>query len=123
MTEMMLITFYVSDVARSVLFYSRLLGRAPQCETVNYASFGVSSSLSLGLWGQGDVVPAFEPGPGASEAGFVVAQDDAVDRAFAHWKEMNVHILQPPTRLGFGYSLTGCDPDGHRLRVFCPTSP
>jgi predicted enzyme related to lactoylglutathione lyase len=29
-------------------------------------------------------------------------------------------IVQPPTRMEFGYTCTALDPDGHRLRVFAP---
>jgi hypothetical protein len=29
-------------------------------------------------------------------------------------------VIQPPTQMDFGLTMTAADPDGHRLRVFVP---
>ena len=38
----------------------------------------------------------------------------------AEWSRKGVTILQEPVSSDFGYTFTGTDPDGHRLRVFTP---
>lgn len=50
-----------------------------------------------------------------------VADNQTVDRLHSQWAESGVSIAQAPTRLDFGYTFVALDPDGHRLRVFCPT--
>ena len=34
--------------------------------------------------------------------------------------DRGVKIAQAPTRMDFGYTFLGLDPDGHRVRVFAP---
>ena len=35
-------------------------------------------------------------------------------------QKRGIEILQKPTRMDFGFTFVGLDPDGHRLRVFAP---
>jgi hypothetical protein len=32
----------------------------------------------------------------------------------------SITVVQGPLHMSFGYTFTVIDPDGHRLRVFCP---
>ena len=74
----------------------------------------------LGLWRRDGVKPAATPAGGA-EIAFPVDSQAEVDAAFAEWSGRGVKIVQPPTKMDFGYTFVGLDPDGQRLRVFAPS--
>ena len=60
---------------------------------------------------------------GGSELAFTVEDARGVDSRHAEWSAKNIAIAQVPTRMDFGYTFVGLDPDGHRLRVFAPSQP
>jgi hypothetical protein len=43
-----------------------------------------------------------------------------VEATHTRWLALGLPIAQPPTRMDFGYTCVGLDPDGHRLRAFAP---
>jgi len=112
---------YVDSPATSANFYSRLLDRPPVELSPTFALFILDSGLKLGLWSRQDVEPATQVTGGGGELALAVADNQTVDRLHGQWAESNVSIAQAPTRLDFGYTFVALDPDGHRLRVFCPT--
>jgi predicted enzyme related to lactoylglutathione lyase len=73
----------------------------------------------LGLWRREGVEPK-ATAPGGCEIAVTLADEAAVDAAFADWRGQDVAIAQTPTRMDFGYTFVALDPDGHRLRVFAP---
>ncbi len=54
------------------------------------------------------------------EPTFTFFDDTAVDRLFAEWQMRGLTLIQAPTRMEFGYTCMALDPDGHRLRLYCP---
>jgi catechol 2,3-dioxygenase-like lactoylglutathione lyase family enzyme len=112
------VLLYVDDPAASARFYERLLGRAPVESSPTFAMFALDETLMLGLWSRAGVQPAAASPGGGSELAFALAEDQAVDAAHARWREQGLPIAQPPTRMDFGYTCVGLDPDGHRLRAF-----
>ena len=46
----------------------------------------------------------------------------ALEAAHARWSAQGVAIAQKPTRMDFGYTFVGLDPDGHRIRAFAPAA-
>ncbi|MGN7740015.1 VOC family protein [Pseudomonas sp. 22526] len=112
---------YVDSPATSANFYSRLLDRPPVELSPTFALFVLDSGLKLGLWSRQDVEPATQIAGGGGELALAVADNQAVDRLHGQWAESGVSIAQPPTTMDFGYTFVALDPDGHRLRVFCPT--
>ena len=114
------ILLHVSKPAASAAFYSKLLGREPVESSPTFAMFALAEGLMLGLWLRPEVRPASAGAAGASELCFAAAGDAEVDATHERWKAQQVEILQKPTRMDFGYTCTGADPDGHRLRVFAP---
>ncbi|QQZ43916.1 VOC family protein [Pseudomonas sp. SK3(2021)] len=111
---------YVDSPATSANFYSRLLDRPPVELSPTFALFILDSGLKLGLWSRQDVEPATQVTGGGGELALAVADNPAVDQLHDQWAESGVSIAQAPTRLDFGYTFVALDPDGHRLRVFCP---
>jgi len=111
---------YVDSPATSANFYSRLLDRPPVELSPTFALFILDSGLKLGLWSRQDVEPATQVAGGGGELALAVTDNQTVDRLHSQWAESGVSIAQDPTSLDFGYTFVALDPDGHRLRVFCP---
>lgn len=118
MTKLNLALLFVTDPSRSADFYSSLLGSQPVERSSNFAMFVLSNGFKLGLWRRSEVVPLADGAPGASELVFAAESDREVDDLFAEWTGNGIVIAQNPTRMDFGYTFVGLDPDGHRLRVY-----
>lgn len=113
------ILLYVKSPAESAAFYSRLLG-APTVEaSPTFAMLALESGVMLGLWASAGVEPAATL-PGGSELAIAVKDDAMVEARLDAWLSAGAQVLQPLTRMDFGYTFTVADPDGHRLRVFAP---
>jgi predicted enzyme related to lactoylglutathione lyase len=114
------VLLYVDAPEASAAFYARLLDRQPLESSPNFVMFELSPDLRLGLWARRDVQPA--PG-GAADTGELamgVETNEEVEALCADQKRKGVKILQEPVTMDFGRTFLAADPDGHRLRVFCP---
>lgn len=115
----------VSDIARSTLYYSHILGAKPIFESPRYVAFSLDSGVMLSLWtGHLDYeskeeVPPLNPGihTGMVEISFMLDTETEVDDLYAKWVSEGVSILEPPAVAVFGKTFVAIDPDGHRLRV------
>jgi catechol 2,3-dioxygenase-like lactoylglutathione lyase family enzyme len=119
-TDPNFLLLYVADVAASVAFWSDLLGRPPIERSDTFAMLPLRDGVMLGLWKIDGVMPPTRLAGGGAEIAFTVATRDEVDRLHTDWSALKRTILQPPTDMDFGRTFTAADPDGHRLRVFCP---
>lgn len=111
---------YVDDPLKSADLYGRILGRPAIEASPTFAMFVFANGMKLGLWSRADVKPAVTVHPGGSELSFTVENAARVDAIAAEWRAMGQRIAQDPVDLPFGHSFVGLDPDGHRLRVYCP---
>lgn len=114
---------YVASPTQSAEFYSKLLDLKPVEQSPGFALFALPSGLMLGMWLKTAVTPAIsctEPFQG-TELDFAVSSKQDVDLWYEKAMQFDVDVLQVPTSLEFGYSVTFADLDGHRLRVFYPT--
>ena len=75
----------------------------------------------LGLWKRSGVHPPAGVA-GGSEIAFTAADETEVDALYTKWRALGVKIVQATTRMDFGYTFAGIDPDGTRLRVFTPST-
>ena len=116
-----LMIFYVDSPEASGRFYARLIRREPVEASPAFVLFALESGLKLGLWSRHAVEPAAKSSGGSAELVFTVGGAAEVDATFADWKAQGLKILQEPVAMDFGRSFTALDPDGHRLRVFCPS--
>ena len=114
------VILYVADPAASSTFYESQLGRPPVQSTPGFVLFALDSGMQLGLWKLQSVEPAPHHGAGSAELAVTVDSDGEVDACHDRWRMDGVPVLQPPTRMNFGYTCVAADPDGHRLRVFAP---
>lgn len=108
---------FVDSPAVSAEFYSKLFGQAPAELSPTFAMFVSDSGHHLGLWSKHTAEPTPTGAPGSSEIAFTV---DDVDAVFAAWQSYGVSMRTPPHDLDFGRTFVATDPDGHRIRVFCP---
>ncbi|MFO1147218.1 MAG: VOC family protein [Alsobacter sp.] len=115
------VILYVDQPRASAAFYAGLLG-APILEAADtFAMLPLREGVMLGLWSRRTVQPAAEAaGGGGGELAFVQPDRDAVSALHGAWAGRGVRILQAPAAMDFGFTFTALDPDGHRLRVFCP---
>jgi catechol 2,3-dioxygenase-like lactoylglutathione lyase family enzyme len=120
MTRTHYVLLYVADTPASARFYEGLLERPPVENSPTFALFVVADGLMLGLWKKDGVEPTPQGAPGASEFCVALPADSDVDAFHARWRELGVQVAQAPTRMDFGYTAVALDPDGHRLRAFCP---
>ena len=116
------IILYVSDVPRSVAFYAALLDQEPQEAPETFAMLPLTNGQMLGLWSKQNVQPQAEVTGGGSELAIKLDSDAEVDALHDAWSKKGLEFVQPPTRLGFGYTFVAADPDGHRIRAFGPAS-
>lgn len=114
------IILYVDSPEASARFYAGLIGAAPLEASPTFAMFALRSGTMLGLWSRHTVEPAAKAAGGGGEVAMTVADKAALDATHADWQGRGLAILQPPTELDFGRTFVALDPDGHRLRVFCP---
>lgn len=113
---------YVASPMQSAEFYSKLLDLTPVEQSPGFALFALQSGLMLGMWLKTAVVPAVVTTQlfAGTELAFAVTTPQEVEGWYEKAQQLGVDVLQAPTTLDFGYSLTLVDLDGHRLRVFCP---
>lgn len=111
---------YVTNPARSALFYRELFSRPPVEESPTFAMFVFESGARLALWDRNNVEPVVSQEAGAMELAFSLPDDASVDVGFAKWQASGLTIAQAPTRMEFGYTCMALDPDCHRLRLYCP---
>ena len=119
MADLSFILLYVDNVAASEAFYADILGRHAVESSPTFAMIPAAPGVMLGLWRRDGVAPAANP-PGGSEVAFTVDSAAEVAVTMARWQAAGARIAQPPTSMDFGFTGTALDPDGHRLRVFCP---
>lgn len=116
------ILLYVNDPAESAAFYADLLGKTPVEASPTFALFALDSGVMLGLWSRHTVEPSPSAMPGSSEIAFSLASVELVRAAYDDWLRRGMTILQEPTDMDFGTTFVALDPNGHRLRVFTPTT-
>jgi catechol 2,3-dioxygenase-like lactoylglutathione lyase family enzyme len=114
------VLLYVDEPQKSAAFYARLLDREPLESSPNFVMFELAPDLRLGLWARRNVEPAPNGAGGAGELAIAVATKEEVEALCADRKRKGAAILQEPVTKDFGLTFLAADPDGHRLRVFCP---
>ncbi len=110
---------YVADPALSAQFYAGLLGAPVVEQSDTFAMLPLREGVMLGLWRRDGVQP---PAPAADggEIALTAASAAVVDATHAAWKTRGCAIVQEPVTMDFGRTFVALDPDGARIRVFCP---
>jgi catechol 2,3-dioxygenase-like lactoylglutathione lyase family enzyme len=114
------VLLYVDEPKASAAFYARLLDRQPLESSPNFVMFELSPDLRLGLWARRGVELALGGAADGGELAMGVGTKEEVDALCADQRRKGVTILQEPVTMDFGRTFLAADPDGHRLRVFCP---
>jgi catechol 2,3-dioxygenase-like lactoylglutathione lyase family enzyme len=114
------VLLYVDEPEASAAFYARLLDRQPLESSPNFVMFELSPDLRLGLWARRDVEPAPVGAADSGELAMGVETKEEVEALCAEQRRKGAAILQDPVTMDFGRTFLAADPDGHRLRIFCP---
>ncbi len=114
------ILLYVDEPETSAAFYARLLDRQPLDSSPNFVMFELAPGLRLGLWARRDVKPEPHGAADTGELAMAVGTTEEVEARCADQRRKGATILQEPETMDFGRTFLAADPDGHRLRVFCP---
>lgn len=117
MPDVSTVILYVRDPLISVRFYADLLGHQPIESSANFAMLPMAANVMLSLWAKHDVAPASTAPSGSGELAFTVADHEAVLATHREWVRRGLPIIQEPLMMDFGFTCTGLDPDGNRLRV------
>jgi catechol 2,3-dioxygenase-like lactoylglutathione lyase family enzyme len=112
---------YVADMPKSAAFYDALMQREPVEASDTFRMYLLATGARFALW-QRDGVQPIATTPGGVEFCFAEASPEDVDIVAASWREREIPIVQEPVLTEFGYTFVGLDPDGHRLRVYAPSS-
>ncbi len=123
MPDIATVILYVRDPLTSARFYAALLGREPVEASANFAMLPMATGAMLGLWARHDVQPPASAPASSGELAFVVADRDAVLATHREWLAHGIPIIQEPQAMDFGFTCTGTDPDGTRLRVMALSGP
>jgi len=119
MSDISFVILYVADVRKSEAFYADILGWTVRDSSPGFAMFEAAPGVMLGLWRADDVSPKAGQ-PGGGEICLTLDSAAAVDALCERWRAKGIKIAQEPTRLDFGHTFVGLDPDGHRVRAFMP---
>ncbi|HMN72965.1 MAG TPA: VOC family protein [Rhodoblastus sp.] len=111
---------YVADPAVSAKFYAEALGAPVVAQSPGFAMLPLREGVMLGLWRKEMVEPRAPDGADGGEICLHVGADAEVDSVHADWKGRGYSIAQAPTKMDFGRTFVALDPDGGRIRVFCP---
>lgn len=113
---------YVSDVEKSLAFYTDLFGQEPRIATPGFGLIAFENSQVWALWQLEHVLPSATAAAGGAEYAIPVASREALEALLTTWTTAGVPVIQQPTEMDFGYCIVGLDPDGHRLRAFVPAA-
>lgn len=113
---------YVSDVLKSIAFYSDLFGLEPRLATPGFGMIVFENNQVWALWQRDAVVPSVSAAPGGDEHSIPVESRKALEALLSKWQAAGVPVIQEPTEMDFGYCIVGLDPDGNRLRPFVPAA-
>ncbi|MCP0914908.1 MULTISPECIES: VOC family protein [Legionella] len=109
---------YVSDIARSTLFYKTIFNAEPVFSSPRYVAFAAGNEALFAIWTGG--TPPNTSSERFSEIGIMLPTNADVDNLFAIWCKLpDMHIMQEPSTEVFGRTFLAKDPDGHIIRV-CP---
>lgn len=115
-----LVILYVDAARTSAAFYADLLGTQPIELQDTFGMLPLRPGVMLGLWTRPGVEPKTDVAGGGTEIAFKAATPAEVDATHADWSARGIAIAQVPTDMDFGRTFVALDPDGHRLRVYCP---
>ena len=110
---------YVANPPVSAKFYAGLLGAPIVEDSPTFAMLPLREGVMLGLWRKDGVAPP-ATSAGGGEIALTLASAGEVDRVHTDWRGRGYVIAQAPTDMDFGRTFVALDPDGARVRVFCP---
>ncbi|MFD2176515.1 VOC family protein [Veronia pacifica] len=120
MLELDSLVLYVSNLSTSVLFYRNILACEEQALSPTFVSFPISPSFNIEL-------KEIENGDERriltlSELSLKVSDVASLKRMLKRWLAAGGELTQPITQAVYGSTFVIADPDGHRIRLWCPAN-
>ena len=118
-----LVTLGISDIKRSVEFYTKVLGWKPASNSSDDVAFFQAGGVVLGLFPREELAKDAITSPeGGGFAGFTLAynaqSESEVDEVIADLRAKGVKIMKEPQKVFWGgYSSYFADPDGFLWEV------
>ena len=106
---------YVTDIDRSVEFYSDLLELETDFVSPRYVTFALADGVALALWTGNSEVLAHAPAR-STEVCLNVNGEEVMD-VFQAWTGKGVDVIKEPHQDVFGTTFVVADPDGNQIRV------
>lgn len=106
---------YVTDIERSVEFYSDLLELETEFASPRYVTFALADGVALALWtGNSD---ALADAPARTTEVCLNVNGEEVMDMFQAWTDKGVNVIKEPHQDVFGTTFVVADPDGNQIRV------
>lgn len=106
---------YVTDIDRSVEFYSDLLELETDFVSPRYVTFALADGVALALW-TGNSEALASATARTTEVCLNVNGEEVMD-VFQAWSDKGVRVIKEPHQDVFGTTFIVADPDGNQIRV------
>ena len=106
---------YVTDIDRSVEFYSDLLELETDFVSPRYVTFALADGVALALWA-GNSEALASATARTTEVCLNINRDEVMD-VFQAWSDKGVDVIKEPHQDVFGTTFVVTDPDGNQIRV------
>lgn len=107
---------YVTDVAHSTDFYSKVFNAPPAFKSPRYVAFDVGADAIFAIWTGGTKPDA--TAPRYAEIGIMLESNEEVERLYEDWRKLpEIKIARELYTEVFGRTFLVQDPDGHIIRV------
>ena len=106
---------YVTDIDRSVEFYSDLLELETDFVSPRYVTFALADGVALALW-TGNSEALASATARTTEVCLNINRDEVMD-VFQAWSDKGVDVIKEPHQDVFGTTFVVADPDGNQIRV------
>lgn len=106
---------YVTDIDRSVEFYSDLLELETDFVSPRYVTFALADGVALALWA-GNSEALASATARTTEVCLNINRDEVMD-VFQAWSDKGVDVIKEPHQDVFGTTFVVADPDGNQIRV------
>ena len=109
---------YVTDIHRSMDFYSKAFDCEPTLLSPTFAAITFASNVKITLKQSDTLTPISKVTGGGTELSIALTDKQALENLYKEWKAKGIQFKQAPEESVFGINFVAIDPDGHRIRIF-----
>ncbi len=109
---------YVTDVKKSMGFYSKAFDCEAELLSPTFATLEFADNVKITLKQTTDLTPMSEIKGGGTELSIALSDKATFEQLFDAWKNNGIEFAQEIEASVFGFNFVAVDPDGHRIRIF-----